>query len=109
MDKIEVVNKIKEIGVVAVIRGNNPEEAVAMSEACIKGGVMAIELAFTTPRAHEAIRELAKKYVDNPDVVIGAGTVLDRSRPVLPSSKEQNSSCRRPSTSKRSSCATATV
>ena len=30
MDKIEVVNKIKEIGVVAVIRGNNPEEAVAM-------------------------------------------------------------------------------
>ncbi|MDY2965057.1 MAG: bifunctional 2-keto-4-hydroxyglutarate aldolase/2-keto-3-deoxy-6-phosphogluconate aldolase, partial [Megasphaera massiliensis] len=56
MDKIEVVNKIKEIGVVAVIRGNNPEEAVAMSEACIKGGVTAIELAFTTPRAHEAIR-----------------------------------------------------
>ena len=50
MDKIEVVNKIKEIGVVAVIRGNNPEEAVAMSEACIKGGVTAIELAFTTPR-----------------------------------------------------------
>ena len=77
MDKIEVVNKIKEIGVVAVIRGNNPEEAVAMSEACIKGGVTAIELAFTTPRAHEAIRELAKKYADNPDVVIGAGTVLD--------------------------------
>ena len=77
MDKIEVVHKIKEIGVVAVIRGNNPEDAVAMSEACIKGGVTAIELAFTTPRAHEAIRELAKKYADNPDVVIGAGTVLD--------------------------------
>ena len=76
MDKIEVVNKIKEIGVVAVIRGNNPEEAVAMSEACIKGGVTAIELAFTTPRAHEAIRELAKKYADNPDVVIGAGGAL---------------------------------
>ena len=29
MDKIEVVHKIKEIGVVAVIRGNNPEDAVA--------------------------------------------------------------------------------
>lgn len=49
----------------------------AMSEACIKGGVTAIELAFTTPRAHEVIEALSKKYADNPDVLIGAGTVLD--------------------------------
>ena len=77
MDKLDVVNKIKEIGVVAVIRGKSPEEAVAMSDACIAGGVTAIELAFTTPRAHEAIETLSKKYADNPDVIIGAGTCLD--------------------------------
>ena len=110
MDKIEVVNKIKEIGVVAVIRGNNTEEAVAMSEACIKGGVTAIELAFTTPRAHEAIRELAKKYADNPDVVnrcpARSSTPVTARIAILEGAEF---SYRRPSTSKRLSCATATV
>ena len=77
MDKLDVVKKIQEIGVVAVVRGNSPEEAMMMSEACIKGGVTAIELAFTTPRAHEVIEALSKKYADNPNVLIGAGTVLD--------------------------------
>ena len=77
MDKLDVVKKIQEIGVVAVVRGKTPEEAMMMSEACIKGGVTAIELAFTTPRAHEVIEALSKKYADNPDVLIGAGTVLD--------------------------------
>lgn len=67
----------KKIGVVAVIRGNTPDEAVQISEACIAGGVTAIEVAFTTPRAHEAILTLSEKYKDNAQVVIGAGTVLD--------------------------------
>ena len=35
MDKLDVVKKIQEIGVVAVVRGNSPEEAIMMSEACI--------------------------------------------------------------------------
>ena len=77
MDKEQVIQRIREIGVVAVIRGKTPEEAVAISEACIAGGVTAIELAFTTPRAHEAIEVLSKKYEGCDDVVIGAGTVLD--------------------------------
>ena len=77
MDKKQVIQRIREIGVVAVIRGKTPEEAVAISEACIAGGVTAIELAFTTPRAHEAIEVLSKKYEGRDDVVIGAGTVLD--------------------------------
>ena len=77
MDKLDVVKKIQDIGVVSVVRGKTPEEAIMMSEACIKGDVTAIELAFTTPRAHEVIEALSKKYADNPDVIIGAGTVLD--------------------------------
>ena len=77
MDKIDVVKKIQAIGVVAVIRGKDAAEAIAMSDACIRGGVTAIELAFTTPRAHEVIAELSKKYAGNSAVLIGAGTVLD--------------------------------
>lgn len=77
MDKLQVIETVKKIGVVAVIRGNTPDEAVQISEACIAGGVTAIEVAFTTPRAHEAILTLSEKYKDNAQVVIGAGTVLD--------------------------------
>lgn len=77
MDKIDVVKKIQDIGVVSVIRGKTTEEAIAMADACIAGGVTAIELAFTTPRAHEVIEALSKKYADNAEVIIGAGTVLD--------------------------------
>lgn len=77
MDKLQVIETVKKIGVVAVIRGNTPDEAVQISEACIAGGVTAIEVAFTTPRAHEAILTLSEKYKDNAQVVIGAGTVFD--------------------------------
>lgn len=77
MDKETVIAKIREIGVVAVIRGKDAEDGVKIAEACIKGGVTAIEVAFTTPRAHETIQILVDKYKDNKDVVIGAGTVLD--------------------------------
>lgn len=77
MDNLQVIETVKKIGVVAVIRGNTPDEAVQISEACIAGGVTAIEVAFTTPRAHEAILTLSEKYKDNAQVVIGAGTVLD--------------------------------
>lgn len=77
MDKLQVIETVKKIGVVAVIRGNTPDEAVQISEACIAGGVTAIEVAFTTPRAHEAILTLSEKYKDNAQVVISAGTVLD--------------------------------
>lgn len=77
MDKLEVVKQLESLGVVAVIRGKTPEEAVALSEACIAGGVKAIEVAFTTPMAQEAIRTLAEQYKEDHEVIIGAGTVLD--------------------------------
>lgn len=77
MEKEKVISKIKKVGVVAVIRGNDAEHGVKISDACIAGGVTAIEVAFTTPRAHETIKALVDKYKDNENVVIGAGTVLD--------------------------------
>ena len=77
MDKAAVYQKLQEIGVVAVVRGKTTEDGVRTADACIAGGVKAIELAFTTPDAPAAIKELRAKYKDASDVVIGAGTVLD--------------------------------
>ncbi len=77
MDKLETIQKIKDGGLVAVVRAKNEEEAERITEACIEGGVAAIELTFTVPKAHRLIEHMADKYSSSGDIIIGAGTVLD--------------------------------
>ena len=77
MDKFITLDKLSKQGIIAVVRGRTMEEGVKTAEACIDGGVKSIELAFTTPRAHEAIEILEKEYASDTDVIIGAGTVLE--------------------------------
>ena len=76
MDKEKVLAKITDVGIVAVVRAENAEQAKKITDACIEGGVAAVEMTFTVPRAHEVIEEIAKTY--NPDdIILGAGTVMD--------------------------------
>lgn len=75
MNKNEVVSKLLDCGVIAVIRGNSLEEAVKVSEACAAGGIVGLEVTFTVPGAKEVIEELRKDK--NASYIVGAGTVLD--------------------------------
>ena len=75
MKKFEIVNKVIEGKVVAVVRANSPEEAIKISEACIDGGIVAIEVTFTVDYAQDVIRALKEKFAGK--LLIGAGTVLD--------------------------------
>ena len=77
LDKSRVLEKVQAAGIVAVVRGNSKEEAYKTAKACIKGGVSAIELAFTAPNADKVIDQLNKEYANDSKVLIGAGTVLD--------------------------------
>ena len=76
MMKEQVLMKIKESGLVAVVRAENSEQAVKITEACIEGGVAAIEITFTVPGAQDVIKDLASRYRSG-EIIIGAGTVLD--------------------------------
>ncbi|WP_047998590.1 bifunctional 4-hydroxy-2-oxoglutarate aldolase/2-dehydro-3-deoxy-phosphogluconate aldolase [Lactiplantibacillus herbarum] len=76
MQKVEILKNIEAAGVIAVVRGNTPEQATKTSEAAIKGGVKGIELTFTVPHADQVIAGLSEKFAGT-DAVIGAGTVLD--------------------------------
>jgi len=76
MDKETVIQKITKVGVVAVVRAENADQALKISEACIKGGIPAIELTFTVPQAHKVIEKLAETY-QNGEIILGAGTVMD--------------------------------
>ena len=75
MDKEKVIQKLTEAGLVAVVRANNAEEAIKISDACLKGGCPSIELTFTVPGADKVIAELAERYKG--EMLLGAGTVLD--------------------------------
>lgn len=77
MDKLETLSKIKDCGLVAVVRAKDENEAERITEACIEGGVAAIELTFTVPKAHRLIEHMADRYAGSGDIIIGAGTVLD--------------------------------
>ena len=76
MEKEKIIQSICDSGLVAVVRATSGEQAIRISEACIEGGVVAVELTFTVPFAHEIINTLAKRYQSG-EVIIGAGTVLD--------------------------------
>lgn len=77
MKRVSILNRLEKTGIVAVVRGATKEEAVKASHAIVAGGLNGIELTFTVPNADEVIRELAEIYKDQPEVVVGAGTVLD--------------------------------
>ncbi len=73
MNKLEVLNAIREAGVLPVIRAANTDEAKAVVEAILAGGITVFEITMTVPGAIGLIAELSK----NTKLLIGAGTVLD--------------------------------
>lgn len=69
------LERILNSGIVAVIRAENGELLVDVAEALLAGGVEAIEVTFTVPKAHKVLEQVADKLGDR--IVLGAGTVLD--------------------------------
>lgn len=75
MEKQKNIARIKELGLLAVIRGPSPELTIKMVDALIVGGVLGIEITYTTPNAIEVVKTLAKKYGSN--ILLGMGTLTE--------------------------------
>jgi len=75
MDKHTVYQGILARGMVGIVRADSAQAAVQIAEACIAGGVTALEVAFTTPDTLGVLRALRERHGDG--VLLGAGTVLD--------------------------------
>lgn len=70
----EMNTKISAIGVVPVIKLNNPErDAVPLAKALCEGGVPVAEVTFRAAGADTAIKLMKEAC---PDMLVGAGTVL---------------------------------
>jgi 2-dehydro-3-deoxyphosphogluconate aldolase/(4S)-4-hydroxy-2-oxoglutarate aldolase len=70
-----VAARMSRSGVVAVVTVENPDDAGPIARALLDGGVGAIELTFRTARAAEALRRIRAEV---PEILAGAGTLLDR-------------------------------
>lgn len=77
MNKYRIIDSIIESGIIAVIRAENRVQAVKIADACIAGGVNILEITFTVPGVLQVIEELNNKYRNKPEVLVGAGTILD--------------------------------
>ena len=73
LSKEEITNKVKEYGLLAVIRGPSAELTIKMVDALIAGGVKGIEITYSTPQAASVVRNLAERY--GAEILLGMGTL----------------------------------
>lgn len=74
MKKSDVCTSIRDIGIIPAVRVSTSEEAHFAAEAVTSGGIPIVEITLTVSGAVELISHLVRYH---PDVVVGAGTVLD--------------------------------
>jgi len=72
--RAQVRTLIEEIGIIPAVRVSDRDCALFAGEAVYHSGIPVAEITMTVPHALDVIAELCKKL---PDMVVGAGTVLD--------------------------------
>jgi len=75
MNKADVLHRIREVGIVPVVRAESADEAGRAIAAIVAGGVPVLEVTMTVPGAVSLIADLCRRF--GGDAVVGAGTVLD--------------------------------
>ena len=73
LDKKLVLQKIQELGILAVIRGPSEELTLKMVDALVAGGVTGIEITFTTPNALDVVKALDDEF--GKKIILGMGTL----------------------------------
>lgn len=74
MKKFDILNRLRDNYLVAVVRGGNFKETEDMIDAIARGGIKNIEITYTTPDAGDLI----ERFSSAEDICIGAGTVMTR-------------------------------
>jgi 2-dehydro-3-deoxyphosphogluconate aldolase/(4S)-4-hydroxy-2-oxoglutarate aldolase len=70
---MNLLERLGELGIVPVVKIEHSEQATALADALLKGGLPCAEITFRTEAAEESIRKIV---VAQPDMLVGAGTVL---------------------------------
>ncbi len=73
MSKDKTLQRIRQLGLLAVIRGPSVELTLDMVTALVAGGVYGIEITYTTPDAAGVVKALDNNYGD--EILLGMGTL----------------------------------
>jgi 2-dehydro-3-deoxyphosphogluconate aldolase/(4S)-4-hydroxy-2-oxoglutarate aldolase len=73
VNKAETLQKIEQLGILAVLRGPSPDLTIKMVAALIEGGVTGIEITYSTPNASEVVRSLDQEF--GSQILLGMGTL----------------------------------
>ncbi|MBV9267164.1 MAG: bifunctional 4-hydroxy-2-oxoglutarate aldolase/2-dehydro-3-deoxy-phosphogluconate aldolase, partial [Acidobacteriaceae bacterium] len=71
----DIVNRIKEIAIVPIVRTSSAKMAIDAVAAIYDGGIPCVEITMTVDGAIKALEAVADKYGNT--ILLGAGTVLD--------------------------------
>ncbi len=70
-----IFDRFHKIGIIPVLEIDHAEDAAPLAEALLAGGLSIAEVTLRTVAALDAIRSIARNA---PDVLVGAGTILNR-------------------------------
>lgn len=73
MEYRDLIERLKAVRIVPVVKLDGADHALSLADALLKGGLPAAEITFRTTAAEESIRIIRR---DRPDMLIGAGTVV---------------------------------
>ena len=75
MTKTEVIKRIRDIGIIPVVRATTADEAMRAIDAIRAGGIAVLEITMTVPGAVSVIEQVTARFGN--EALVGAGTVLD--------------------------------
>lgn len=73
MNRDRTLERVEELGLLAVVRGQSREAALEVVAALVEGGVLGIEITFTTPETERVLEDLRDEYGER--ILLGAGTI----------------------------------
>ena len=71
---MKLEDALEACGIIAILRGVTPEEAVTVSQALYDAGIRVVEVPLNSPEPFRSIEIIAKEFSGR--MVVGAGTVL---------------------------------
>ncbi len=75
--RLYVLNTMIETGLVPIFYNRDIEVATRIVQACADGGARTIEFTNRGDQAHIVFEELVRRFVDNDDIILGVGSVID--------------------------------
>lgn len=75
MTKTQIIQRLLDPGIIAIIRADSSEQLVDAAAALLAGGVTAMEVTMTTPNALAVVTAVTQRFGDR--ILMGVGSVID--------------------------------